>query len=255
MAEPVDAASGGATEQEIAVNQEWLEQVVEPKIRQGVAQNVGACKPSLDYDEQQDAVQNALIKVWRSPTARTLRQEDPDRLRAFAYQSGHNAAIDQCRQRWLTAVDGAEPIGAAPGGTDVVDRRDEVQHEILRLRAVMKELTNDSKHPHATVLGMFLHLTQNEEVGTTAESVQGGSYWQATIEALIGDPTDLPAERERRYDIQIAAIMRPDLTSGAQATDLTRRQAAQWVRTELSHARRELRDRFVKRYGVAPLQV
>jgi hypothetical protein len=73
--------------------------------------------------------------------------------------------------------------------------------------------------------------------------------WAAWVSLLLGSDTAAPPYREERLDLQIAGILRPAQIMGAQATDDTRRQAAQWVRTEMSRTRQRLRTLFERRYG------
>jgi hypothetical protein len=76
--------------------------------------------------------------------------------------------------------------------------------------------------------------------------------WTEWVRLLVGDDHALPAYREERLDLQVAAILRPPRLVGEEVSQEEQRQAGQWVRSELSRGRKRLRALYEERYHKTP---
>lgn len=264
----------------------WLDEVAAPSIRGGIAtvarRNLAALAFEEWPEEWQEAFQDAVVKVWQSETARQLvaeaRWED---MRRFAHRVGGNAAIDILRRRGVetrrqiaTPHDGddehpSELAGQAaeqPEQTVLdADRRRELMVVLDRVQALLPELPESPDHPQRTILGLRLHLLEQElragptgdgetegEAPSDTETAHGSpedDRRAALVRLLLGTDTAVPTYRAARLDLQIAGILRPARVAGDRATEETRREAAQWVRTEVSRTRQRLRTLYERRYG------
>jgi hypothetical protein len=178
--------------------------------------------------------------------------------------------------------EGAEPQSPAPlherPETWVLreDLRQELQALLLELSNLVPELPQSAEHPSRQILGLYLQLLEQElkaadaaEPSEQLDSRHGAagtlptSWNHATgtqrptqedplraewVRLLVGDDHALPTYREQRLDLQVAALLRPDEIEGEHATEQTQRQAGQWVRTELSRARKRLRTLYEEHY-------
>ncbi len=266
----------------------WLSEVAAPAICAGIA-TVAQRRLVLDSLEEwpetwQEAFQDAAIKVWQSATARRLAADGQrEDLGRFAHRAGSNAAIDllrQCgaeeRRRLLgTERDDDERLALLPAypveqPERVVlgeDHRRELAALLDRVQALLPELPESPDHPQRTILGLRLHLLEQElRVEPAGDDGPAASrhlnpwtgaqpatvedpLWTAWVGLLLGGDAALPSYREERLDLQIAGILRPAQVMGAQAAEEPRRQAAQWVRTEMSRTRQRLQALYERRYG------
>lgn len=279
----------------------WLSDVAAPAICAGIA-TVAKRSLALDNLEEwpdawQEAFQDAAIKVWQSATARRLAAGGQwDDLRRFAHRAGSNAAIDLLRQcsseerRRLLGTDRDDderlaqlPAHPAAQPEQIVlgeEHRRELCALLDRVQAVLPEVPESPDHPQRTILGLRLHLLEQElraesaaddrptggDTGAAGASALSGALrinpwtgaqpattedplWATWVRLLLGSGNAAPSYREVRLDLQIAGILRPAQAMGSGATDDARRQAAQWVRTEMSRIRRRLRALYERRYG------
>jgi hypothetical protein len=161
----------------------WLSDVAAPAICSGIA-TVARRSLALDSledwpDAWQESFQDAAIKVWQSATARQLAAgghwED---LRRFAHRAGSNAAIDLLRQcstterRRLLGTDRDDderlallPAHPAEEPERIVlgeEHRRELAALLDRVQAMLPELPESPDHPQRTILGLRLHLLEQE---------------------------------------------------------------------------------------------
>jgi DNA-directed RNA polymerase specialized sigma24 family protein len=240
-------------------------------------------------DALQEAFQNATLKVWLSATARRMVAEERwEELRKFSHRAGHNAAIDLIRdphiRREVAAGDPdvGEPISAmAPeNGPDLPavqeDHRQTLRALLTELRALVSELPQSAEHPTRKILGLYLQLLDQELKAAASGESSGppGTFglaatswnpatgmqrpthedplWTEWVRLLVGDDQALPTYREERLDLQVAAILRPPRIEGEEVSQEEQRQAGQWVRSELSRARKRLRVLYEERYHKTP---
>jgi len=224
----------------------WLSEVVVPAICAGIG-TVARRRLTLDgleeWDETwQEAFQDAAIKVWQSATARRLAADGQwEDLSRFAHRAGGNAAIDllcQCgveeRRRLLgTERDDDERLALLPAypmeqPEPVVlgeDHRRELAALLDRVQALLLELPESPDHPQRTILGLRLHLLEQE---LRVEPAGGGGpaageaaaagdrrlnpwtgaqpatvedpLWTAWVGLLLGSDAAPPSYREERLE-------------------------------------------------------
>jgi DNA-directed RNA polymerase specialized sigma24 family protein len=256
----------------------WVVEIAGPALRRGI---VSVAKQPLSEDAfpqwpeiWQEAFQDATLKLLSSASVRehaaAERWED---VKSIAYRTAANAAIDLVRQRgrrWARELlhdgEGEEdepahewPDTALPPPEEALLlrlRREERVALLARVQSVLDEMPDTPEHPRRRILAIYTHLALQEELtGEDAPEAQQmptleeTPYWTAYVRSLFEDLAALPRYREKRYDMQIAHILRPETMTGPQATEAGRKQTATWVRTELSRGRKKLLELLQARYG------
>ena len=148
-----------------------------------------------DPEQAQDAVQNALVRVWRDlPTLR-----DPDRFDAWARRLVVRSCIDEARRlrrhRFDVRIDAIAPPTVADGSAAIVDR-DQLERAFRRL---------DPDQRAVLVLHYYVGMSVPQVAETlgvplgTAQSRLARAL--ATMRSTLGGQFDAESEPFRRGGI------------------------------------------------------
>ena len=190
----------------------------------------GHCRRLLSADRAEDALQEALLRAWRSRTAFAGRAT----FRTWLYRITTNACLDEMRRPRTVELADAEAASSEPGPDALLEAAEAIEEACRTIIALLPP-----KQRAVLLLCEVLRCSSGEAaqvLGTTVAAVNSARQRaRATLESTR--PTSLELRETDRILLEryADALRRHDV---AAVTTLARTEAAGGTRPPLRRARR-----------------